>query len=154
MHPHHVIPAIVFVITGILVPFAPPVPAGSKDPGRTQLDQSPFACNVDALTPKEQDRHFKELGPMLRSIRKDVHDLKNGYEFQSASDGKTYQRVSEWAEQGSRCCPFFRIELRLKSGGGPLWLKLTGREGAKEFIRTDMANWIRRSLQEPRSIVP
>ena len=104
---------------------------------------SPFACNVDALTPAERKRHFDELGPMLRSMKKSVRELKRGYEFQFASDQKTFRLVSEWAIQESACCPFFQIELRLESEGGPLWMKLTGRKGTKDFIQADAPDWIK-----------
>ena len=116
-------------------------PTGS--PGITQND-SPFACNVNALTPTERKRHFEELGPLLRSMKKGVRELKNGYEFQFAADQKTFQLVSEWAMQESFCCPFFQIELRLESEGGPFWLKLTGRKGTKEFIQSDAPDWIKK----------
>ena len=113
-------------------------------PSTITKHESPIACNVDALTPEMRKRHFEELGPILRSLRKGVRELKNGYEFQFDADQKTYSLVSEWAIQESLCCPFFQIELRLESEGGPLWLKLTGRKGTKEFIQTDAANWIKK----------
>ncbi len=105
--------------------------------------ESPFACNVNALSPAERKRHFDELGPELRSLKKAVRELKDGYEFRFDSDRQTFELVSEWAIQESACCPFFEIQLRLESEGGPLWLKLTGRNGTKEFIEADAAPWIK-----------
>jgi hypothetical protein len=40
------------------------------------------------------------------------------------------------------CCPFFNIELRCESDDGPLWLRLTGQPGTKEFIKIDAPEWI------------
>jgi len=37
------------------------------------------------------------------------------------------------------CCPFFDIDLRVEKEGGPLWLRLTGREGVKQFIKADFS---------------
>ena len=39
-------------------------------------------------------------------------------------------------------CPFFDIDLRFDREDGPLWLRLTGRPGTKEFIKEefDLAN--------------
>ena len=116
----------------------------STGSAKIRKQNSPFACNVEALTPAERRRHFDELGPMLRSLKKDVRELKNGYEFQFTSDAKTFQLVSEWAIQESACCPFFQIEMRLESEGGPLWLKLTGRNGTKDFIQADAGDWIKK----------
>jgi hypothetical protein len=118
--------------------------ARSRHQNKSFKTVSPFACDVDALTPAERKRHFDELGPLLRSMKTAVRELKNGYEFRFASDQKTFQLVSEWAVQEHLCCPFFRIELRLENEGGPVWLKLTGREGTKEFIRDDFQAWMQK----------
>ena len=103
---------------------------------------SPFACDVKALTPEERRRHFEELGPQLRSLRKRVHELPEGYEFEFPADPDTFALVTEWSIQERACCPFFDIDIRLDREGGPLRLRLTGREGAKEFIKSDGAAWL------------
>jgi hypothetical protein len=41
------------------------------------------------------------------------------------------------------CCPFFEISLRFERDGGPLWLRLTGREGIKDFIKAEGAAWVK-----------
>jgi len=105
---------------------------------------SPFYCNRLALTPEERHRHFDELGPKLRSLRKSVRELSNGYEFEFPGDKAIYQLLSEWAIQEHLCCPFFDISLHLEPEGGPLWLRLTGRPGTKEFMKVDGAAWIAR----------
>ena len=103
---------------------------------------TPFYCNRLALTPEVRKRHFEELGPKLRMLRKSVRELKDGYEFEFPGDAATYQLVSEWAIQERLCCPFFNIALQMESEGGSLWLRLTGRPGTKEFIKVDGAAWI------------
>ena len=104
---------------------------------------SPFYCNRLALTPEVRKRHFEELGPKLRTLRQSVHELKDGYEFEFPGDAATYHLVSEWAMQEHLCCPFFNIALQMESEGGPLWLRLTGRPGTKDFIKVDGAAWIK-----------
>lgn len=105
--------------------------------------ESPFACNRAALTPQQRKRHFDELGPKLRSLRKGVRELPNGYEFELPGDANTVQLVTEWAIGERACCPFFDIDVRLEREGGSLWLALTGREGVKQFIAADGAAWIK-----------
>jgi hypothetical protein len=105
--------------------------------------ESPFACDTWALTPEQRKRHFEELGPILRSLRKSVRELADGYEFEFPADQQTFQLVTEWAIQERLCCPFFDIDVRLDREGGPLWLRLTGREGTKDFIKVDGAAWIK-----------
>ena len=103
--------------------------------------ESPFACNRTALTEQARKRHFDELGPTLRSLNKTIRELPNGYEFGFPSDVASVQLVSEWAAGEHLCCPFFDIELRFEREGGGFWLRLTGREGTKAFIKADFARW-------------
>jgi hypothetical protein len=104
--------------------------------------ESPFACNAFALSPEIRKRHFEELGPALLKLKKSIRELPDGYEFELPADNKTYQLLTEWAFQERLCCPFFDIDLRFDRENGPLWLRLTGRPGTKEFIKEefDLAN--------------
>ena len=98
---------------------------------------SPFACNAFALSPDIRKRHFEELGPTLLKLKKSMRELPDGYEFELPPDNTTYQLLTEWAFQERLCCPFFDIDLRFDREGGPLWLRLTGRPGTKEFIKEE-----------------
>ena len=104
--------------------------------------ESPFACNAFALSPEVRKRHFEELGPALLKLKKSIRELPDGYEFELPADNKTYQLLTEWAFQERLCCPFLDIDLRFDRENGPLWLRLTGRPGTKEFIKEefDLAN--------------
>ena len=98
---------------------------------------SPFACDGLALSPEIRKRHFEEVGPALLKVKKSTRELPDGYEFEFPADNKTYQLLTEWAFQERLCCPFFDIDLRFDREGGPLWLRLTGRPGTKEFIKEE-----------------
>jgi hypothetical protein len=104
--------------------------------------ESPFACNRDALSPAERKRHFDELGPALYKLGIGVHELPDGYDFQFPNDASTYKLLTEWVYQETLCCPFFDIAVRLDREGGPLWMRLTGRPGTKEFIKADFGRWM------------
>jgi hypothetical protein len=99
--------------------------------------ESPLACNAFALSPEIRKRHFEELGPALLKLKKSTREVSDGYEFELPADNKTYQLLTEWAFQERLCCPFFDIELRFDRENGPLWLRLTGRPGTKEFIKEE-----------------
>ena len=103
---------------------------------------SPLACNAFALSAEIRKRHFDELGPALLTLKKATRELANGYELEFPADNHTYQLLTEWMFQERLCCPFFDIELRLENGAGPFWLRLTGRQGVKEFIKTDAPAWV------------
>jgi len=124
-------------ITAIAIA-APVADSATSEPSPPQTDHvSPFACNALALSPEVRKRHFEEVGPALLKLRKSTLELPDGYEFEFPADNRTYQLLTEWACQERLCCPFFDIALRLDREGGPLWLRLTGRPGTKEFIKAE-----------------
>jgi hypothetical protein len=100
---------------------------------------TPFACDRNALTAEARKRHFDELGPKLRAIHQTIRELPDGYDFQFPVDAAPV--VWEWAAGERLCCPFFDVGVRFEREGGGLWLRLTGREGVKAFIRADFAPW-------------
>jgi hypothetical protein len=108
----------------------------------TCFAESPFACNRAALTAQARKRHFDELGPALRARKKNVRELRDGFEFEFPADTTSFELVSEWVKDERLCCPFFEIDLRVEREGGSLWLRLTGRDGVKQFIKADFASWM------------
>ena len=108
----------------------------TSEPSSSQTQ--PFACNALALSPELRKRHFEELGPALLKLKKSTRELPDGYEFEFSADNKTYQLLTEWAFEERSCCPFFGIDMRFDRENGPLWLRLTGRPGTKEFIKMEL----------------
>jgi len=74
----------------------------------------------------------------LLKLKKSTRELPDGYAFELPPDKETYQLLTEWAFQERLCCPFFDIDLRFDRENGPLWLRLTGRPGTKEFIKMEL----------------
>lgn len=131
----------VLIVSSVMGLLASPSAQGDAPNGRRV--ESAFACNRLALTPAERKRHFEELGPQLRALKKSVRELPNGYAIEFPADSSTVLRMAEWASGERACCPFFDIDMRLEREGGSLWLSLTGREGVKQFIQADGASWIK-----------
>jgi hypothetical protein len=123
--------------------FLPNALAQHNEKSAKPKQESPLACDRLALTQEQRKRHFDDLGPMVRSLKTSVRELTDGFEFQFPSDMKTYQVVAEWVAGERVCCPFFEIDLRSEPQGGPLWLRLTGRDGVREFIHTEGVAWIK-----------
>jgi hypothetical protein len=96
-------------------------------------NRSLLACNVLALSSEERIRHFNEVGPALRSLKKSFRELDEGFEFEFPGDRATLQLLAEWIIQERECCRFFEITLRLEPEGGAAWLCLTGSKSMAEF---------------------
>jgi len=105
--------------------------------------ESPLACDREALTPEQRKKHFEVLGPALRNLRKNVRELPDGYEFEFPSDAASFQMLSEWVYGERICCPFFDINVRMERENGPIYLRLTGRDGVKQFIQVEGSSWLK-----------
>ena len=98
--------------------------------------ESPFACNVFGLTAEQRQRHV-QLVKRLISTKQEVRELTDGYEVSFNVESSTIQELAEFMTYERLCCPCFDLELVLEREGGPVLLRLKGREGVKEFIRTE-----------------
>ena len=130
-----------FLLAGVLTIATPAVASTETVPSTS----SPLACVPSALGPAERKQHFEEYGPRLRTLVSGARELPTGYEFTFPNDAATYRLLSAWMYQERLCCPFFDFDLTLGREGGALALKLTGREGVKEFIETDFQPWLARA---------
>jgi hypothetical protein len=118
---------------------APAANSATSESSSSQPEHvSPLACSAFALSQEARKRHFEDVGPALLKLMKSTRELPDGYEFQFPADNRTYQLLTEWAFDERLCCPFFDISLRLDRENGPLWLRLTGRPGTKEFIKEEL----------------
>jgi hypothetical protein len=115
----------------------------TSEPSSQTEHVSPLACNALALSPEVRKRHFEEVGPALLKLKKGTRELSDGYEFELPADKTTWQLLSEWVIDERLCCPFLDIDVRFTREGGPLWLRLTGRPGTKEFIKEDFPELIK-----------
>jgi hypothetical protein len=95
-----------------------------------------FACNMLALDAEQRKRHG-EVMKQLRAATKEARPLKDGYAFRFPSEQSTILLVSEFVARERLCCPFFTFEMVIEPEQGPLWLRLRGADGVKEFIKAE-----------------
>lgn len=94
-----------------------------------------FACDMRALTKEQRTEHAGLARELVASVR-ERHELPNGYAFRFAAD--RWLPTARWAELERRCCPFFAFELSSAADGGDVWLKITGKPGAKPFLESEL----------------
>jgi hypothetical protein len=104
-------------------------------------NQSPLACDMTAITAEQRERHLAKSRELFSEIE-ETRELSNGYEFRFADEPKRLQRLVDFLSLEKLCCPFLRFELKVEPENGPVWLRLTGREGVKEFIREEVRGLI------------
>lgn len=95
--------------------------------------QTGFYCNMGALTSAERVR-YKVLAEKLKTANVERKEEATGYAFRINTAEASLVDVAEWVNFEKKCCPFFDFEISLQREGGPLWVKVSGREGVKAFI--------------------
>jgi hypothetical protein len=91
-----------------------------------------LVCNRDGLTAAERARSAALRGA-LRAATVERAELSDGWAFRLSADA-SLPAVAEWIALERRCCPFFRFRLDVDGETGPVWLRLTGPAGVKEFL--------------------
>jgi hypothetical protein len=96
----------------------------------------PSANRLEIFPPSVKPRHAGFL-ENVRGCLEEVRELPDGFALRFCDDGTLLARLAEWVRLESVCCPFVRFEVRIERRNGPVWLRLTGEEGIKEFLRRD-----------------
>jgi hypothetical protein len=70
----------------------------------------------------------------------EIRELPDGYSFRLPNESPMLLKVADFIAKERLCCPFFGFAVHLEPEGGALWLSLTGREGVKPFILTEIGH--------------
>ncbi|HKW15336.1 MAG TPA: hypothetical protein VJS69_12685 [Candidatus Krumholzibacteria bacterium] len=115
--------ALILLVLLVLVVGAVPATAGKE-----------YSCNMAAFSAQDLEQ-YRTLSENLRASLKETKELGNGYAFKLPGDALV--STSQWIAYERRCCPFFDFALELPHDGGPLWVRITGEPGVKQFIATE-----------------
>lgn len=99
--------------------------------------ESPLICNLGALDGVQRECHEANTGKLFGSVEA-TEELPDGYAFRLPAESATILQAAEFITLERLCCPFFNFALELEKEGGPLWLKMTGREGVKQFLLAEV----------------
>ena len=100
--------------------------------------ESPIACDMGAIDPGLRARHVA-AGAQLFRAAEEIRELPDGYAFRLPPDADALLKAAEFISLERLCCPFFGFALEVEPEGGPVWVRLTGREGVKAFIREEVS---------------
>ena len=99
-------------------------------------DRPALACDLTALEPVQREQHLATAKQLFAAVQA-TEELPNGYAFRLPEEPEMWLKAVEFIAHERLCCPFFGFALEIEPEGGPLWLKLTGREGIKPFIQAE-----------------
>jgi hypothetical protein len=97
----------------------------------------PLVCRLDGLTVDERARHA-ELGAEMKQTVLGVADLADGWVLRFPDERRLFLRIAEWITLERLCCPFLDFALALDRGLGEARLHLTGGEGVKQFLKSEL----------------
>jgi hypothetical protein len=110
--------------------------AQQRDPETKPVSNPPLACNLFGLTSAQRLRQ-QELHKQLFSQAEGVRELPNGYAVGVPGTKENVLAVAEFITLERVCCSFFRFEIAVGQPEEPLWLRITGGEGVKEFLKSE-----------------
>jgi hypothetical protein len=99
--------------------------------------ESPFICDLTAMDTEQRERH-RIIAQHVHGAVQEVRELPDGYAFRFPVEPSTVLMAAEFMTLERLCCPFLTLALEVERECGPLWLKLTGREGVKPFLRAEL----------------
>lgn len=99
------------------------------------IKNQPIACDPNALTPDQQEYWVKEIAPKLYKSVQEIQELPNGWAWRLPTTPEMLMLVTEDLNMERLCCPFVNYTLEIQPNRGPFWLRMTGGEGVKEFLK-------------------
>ncbi|MCC6475230.1 MAG: hypothetical protein IT514_15965, partial [Burkholderiales bacterium] len=96
-----------------------------------------LACDLTAIPADVREEHVI-TAPQLFTLAQEVQELSNGFAIRFVNEPGRFMAIARFIENERLCCPFFNFGLEVEPNSGPLWLRLTGGEGAKENLQTTL----------------
>lgn len=87
---------------------------------------------------QEQRKRYDILVKDILSKHLEIKELPDGYAFRFPNNRSLFTGLSEWVTLEQLCCPFLTFTLELQHDQGPVWMKATGRDGVKDFLRAEL----------------
>lgn len=83
----------------------------------------------------------KRKATVIASLKKQViekKELANGYSYKFKGTDSLVNELADFIKTERLCCDFFDFELKIAGDLTSAWLSITGAEGAKDFIKTEL----------------
>lgn len=119
-----------------------------KDNKKSTFSTQSNSANVTSMTtPKKKNMTCKLTSPELQKRKAGViaslkskllkrEELPDGYAYLFTSADSNIDEVTAFIKTERICCDFFSFNVSIEDGN--LWLSITGAEGAKDFIDSEL----------------
>lgn len=99
-------------------------------------DPIPLACVPHAIPAAERAAHFELVESLFAPTAEARCALPDGYAFRFPADA--LERLGRFVMNERKCCPFLAFSIEAGPGDGPVWLRITGPEGTREFLEAEL----------------
>jgi DNA-binding transcriptional MerR regulator len=102
---------------------------------RPMNEPQPIVCDLTVFPASVREQIAATIPDMFRAVEA-VQALPDGYAFRFPNKPGQFMTLAQFVEHERQCCPFYHFVLEVEPNGGPLWLRMTGGEGVKQFMDT------------------
>lgn len=100
---------------------------------KTAKNEVIIACNPNAI-PADMREQWVEAGKQVYAAVQEVQHMLDGYGFRLPTNSAMLLKVAEYIANERLCCPFIHFTVEIEPNEGPLWLRLRGDAGVKEYM--------------------
>ena len=97
--------------------------------------EKPLTCKL--TTPEMQHRKETVVANLKRQVL-EKKELTNGYSYTFKGSDAVVDEVSNFIKTERLCCDFFNFELKVAGDASHAWLTITGPDGTKDFITSEL----------------
>lgn len=99
------------------------------------MSQQPaIACDLTAINDLESEQHRTNAEAIFDAIS-EIRETPEGYKFKLPANTNHIEKAGAFIARERLCCPFFEFTLTIQPEQKPVWLRLTGRDGVKSYIK-------------------
>lgn len=91
---------------------------------------------MSAIPAEERGAHHTLMRRLMSEAVTEIRELPDGLAFRFPAD--EYEAVARFVARERLCCPFLRFALDVPPEREPLWLRLTGADGVRAFLRAEL----------------
>ena len=110
-------------------------------------NQSPFACVMDAIETQKREPHIANTRVLFKNVL-EIIELDDGYAFRFSNEEDVLPSLTNFIVLEKLCCPFFGFAVEVEPEGGPVWLRLTGRDGVQPFIKAELGEFLTSEMSD------
>jgi hypothetical protein len=96
-------------------------------------------CDPNGIAPNQPEVH-SQLTALLFQGSRSIHELENGFDFESAADTSIIPSLAEIIANERFCGPVPKFTLEVEEKNQSTKLNLTGPQGAKESLRAALCD--------------